>query len=468
MGQTEFDTVIAGGTVASLETGILEADIAISGGRIAAILEPGAEVAAKERIRADGLHVLPGVIDAHVHLGHGGPHAEEFTSETRSAAVGGVTTVLSYFRKEPYDYLRLLPELIAAGEKAALIDFGVHLVLFTDEHLEELPEYARLGVTSFKFFLGHQDKSLRTITALPHTGPHLPIDDAFILKGFEAVAALPGGVAVAHCENAEINALAAERAKEAGLDGLPAWNASRPDYSETEGVRRAVYWAELTGVPLYLVHMGSARSAREIQRIRRETTANILAETLVQYLTINENVAVGVLAKMNPPLRDEANRLGIWDAMKDGVYATVASDHGAFMRADKQEIWTSRTGTPSSGLILAGLLTEGYHAGRMSLLDIVRVTSAGPAKAFGLHPLKGSLTVGADADLVLVDLDKKQPITAEVMQSRSDYSPFEGLTMHGWPVRTISRGRTVVRDGEVLAQPGDGNYLSRPTASHRA
>jgi dihydropyrimidinase len=460
-----FDTIFRGATLVSEQTGELRADIAVKDGRIAAIVEAGAAVDSAQTIDVKGLHILPGVIDPHVHIGHGSPHDEDFFTESRSAAVGGVTTFLTYFRKEPYDYDRLLPALIADGNANSIIDFGVHLVVFTDDHLKSVPQYVSAGVTSFKFFLGHQDSSLREITAIPHIGGHLPVDDAFILKGFRALGQIPGTLAVAHCENAEINQAARKQAIAAGLTGLKAWSASRPDFSETEGIRRAVYWAELAQVPLYVVHVGSARSARELVRLRQSSAATIYAETLVQYLTLTADAPVGILAKMNPPLRTESDQDGLWAAVARGQFDTIASDHGAFKRAEKPDVWTGRTGTPSSGLIVAGLLHGGYRTGRLSLVDIVRLTSAGPARVFGLAGRKGTLRPGADADFTIADLKLTREPTPEFMQSRSDFSTFEGLRLTGWPRLTVSRGEVVVEDGQVLGARGRGEYLHRPLAS---
>lgn len=459
-----FDRIFGGGTLVLEDAGEVRADIAVADGRISALLAPGSAADAIDRIDVRGLHIFPGVIDPHVHIGHGGPHAEEFFTESRSAAVGGVTTFLTYFRKEPYDYDRLLPALIREGNANSLLDFGVHLVLFTDDHLAALPSYVRQGVTSFKFFLGHQEASLREITALPHTGGHLPIDDAFILDGFRALAKIPGALPVAHCENSEINQAARRRAEATGRSDLATWSAARPDYSETEGIRRACYWAELAGVPLYIVHVGSGRSAAEVRRQRKTARGPIFTETTIQYLTLTADASVGIFAKMNPPLRTEGDRELLWEATQRGEFDTVASDHGAFQRADKVQLWTSRTGTPSAGLILPGLLTEGYGRGRISLRQIARLASTRAAQIFGLYPRKGSLRIGADADLAIVDLRREQTVTPELMQSRSDFSAFEGRTLVGWPRLTVSRGEVVLEDGAARTARGHGRYLLRPLA----
>src|SRR3990170_2837949 len=354
-----FDMLVANGTLVTAEHGEFKADIAIRDGKVVALLKPGMATA-KRLLDAAGKFVLPGCIEPHIHIGHGAPHAEEFDTETAGASVGGITTILTYFRKNPYNYHELLPDLIEQGERNARIDFGVHLVISIEDNLKRLPDYVdKFGITSFKFFLGHDDPSLLKITDLPHTGAHVPIDDAFILKGFRLIGEIPGALAVAHCENSQINKAVTAEAKALGLTGLDAWEHSRPDISEAEGVRRACYWAEIAQTPLYAVHLSSSKALTEIQFQRQRTNLPVYAETMVQYLTLSKSLGIGALAKMNPPLRSSEQNDRLWLMLHSGVIDTVGSDHGAFMRADKTEIWSSRTGTPSAPTVLPALLSEG-------------------------------------------------------------------------------------------------------------
>lgn len=456
-----LDTLLTGATLASAETGEVRGDLGIKDGRIAALLEPSSTAEARQRLDVSGCYILPGVIDPHVHIGHGQPHAEDFFTESRSAAVGGVTTILSYFRKEPYDYRRLVPELIEQGEQNSVADFGIHLVIGTEQHLAELSAYVEMGITSFKFFLGHQDRGILEVTSLPHTGAHIPIDDDFILRGFEELSKYPGTLAVAHCENSEINAGALRIAKSQGISGLAGWSRSRPDYSETEGVRRAAYWAELSDIPLYLVHLGSPRSVREAARQRAGRAQPIYVESLIQYQYLTYDCELGPLVKMNPPLRGSNERAELRALLAEGFLDVLASDHGSFAAKDKADAYTGRSGTPSAGLILPGLLNDGYRAGTLSLTDVARLTSTNAARIFGIYPRKGALRIGSDADLAVVDVDRKQTVTPQLMQSSADYSAFQGLELTGWPVLTIRRGEVVMADGELRAPRGSGRYLRR-------
>ena len=245
-----FDLVVRNGTLVIPGVGTVAADVGICGSRIAAIGDK-LSGSAQEVLDAGGKVMLPGIFDPHVHIGHGAPHASEFWTEGSSAVVGGVTTMLTFYRRHPFNYLDLVPELIAAGETNSPIDFSVHLPLFTRQNLDELPEYRRrLGISGFKFFPGIKGADAAVMTALPHTGPMLPIDDTFVLDGMRGIAALPGALALYHAENPELNAAAAARIKADGRADLRAWCDSRPDHGEAHSVRDGVWWQRLTGCPL--------------------------------------------------------------------------------------------------------------------------------------------------------------------------------------------------------------------------
>ncbi|MCI0585008.1 MAG: amidohydrolase family protein, partial [Chloroflexi bacterium] len=208
----DLDLLIRNGLICTADFPPTRACIGVRDDLIAVLAAADADFEAAEVIDARGRLVMPGMIDPHVHIGHGAPHASEFWTEGSSAVVGGVTTLLTFYRRHPFNYLDLVPALIAEGERHSPIDFGIHLPMFAPQNLEEMTEYhRRLGIVGFKFFPGIKGNDAAVMTALPHTGPMLPVDDAFVLDGMRRVAALPGAVTLYHAENAELNAAAAAR-----------------------------------------------------------------------------------------------------------------------------------------------------------------------------------------------------------------------------------------------------------------
>ena len=457
-----LDKLIRGGMICDAQTAPRRGSIGIAGGRIVAVMSDDVEVDADEVIDAQGCVAIPGLLDPHVHLGHGAEHASEFQSEGRSALVGGVTTLLTFYRKHPFNYLDLVPDLIAAGEANSPVDFLIHLPLYTRQNLDEISEYReKLGVRGFKFFPGIRGDDAAKMTALPHTGPMVGIDDSFVYEGMSRVAGIPDGLALYHAENPDIIATFAAKVKAEGRRDLLAWCESRPDFGEAQSVQEALWWQRVTGCPLYIVHVSSAMAMDLIVEAKlRDPKAPIYVETCPQYLTHTKDSKVGTIAKMSPPLRTVADQEKIWAAIADGHVDTIGSDHGAFMRAEKSDAWESRSGFPGMATILPALVTYGVRQGRITLQDLVRICSYQPARIFGIGDRKGSLRPGSDADITIVDLESSRTVTAQMLQSRSDFSIYEGQTLYGWPRHVLRRGDVLVRDGEVrTSAQGGGVYL---------
>jgi dihydropyrimidinase len=457
----ELDLLIRNGRICTEDGPPTEGSVGVRDGRIAVVAGGTDGLRAAEVIDAGGRLVMPGMIDPHVHIGHGAPHASEFWTEGCSAVVGGVTTLLTFYRRHPFDYLDLVPGLIAAGEERSPIDFGIHLPLFTRQNIEELPRYReRFGITGFKFFPGIKGSDAAVMTALPHTGPMLPVDDAFVLDGMQALAALPGTLALYHAENPELNHAAAARVREEGRADLRAWCDSRPDHGEAHSVRDGVFWQRLTGAPLYVVHLSSAAALEAVlEERRRGPRAPLYVETCPQFLTHTRDSGIGTIGKMSPPFRTQADCERLWQGIAGGEIQTIASDHGAFLREDKRDAWSGRSGFPGMATILPALMTHGVRPGRIAVADVVRVFSANAARIFGLHPRKGSLRPGADADVIVVDDRTERVVDPRALHSRSDFSIYEGQRLTGWPTHVVSRGRVLLRDGDLVAERGWGRFL---------
>lgn len=455
--------VIRNGLIVTGDGPPFRGSVAVRENRIVALADGDLDLDADELIDAAGRPVIPGLIDPHVHIGHGDEHAKEFWSEGCSAISGGITTIFTYFRKYPFDYLESVSRLIDDGGAHSPIDFAVLLPMFTRTNLDEIDEYARvLGIRGFKFFPGIKGDDAAKMTDLPHTGPMLPIDDAFVLDGLRRVSDVAGGVAFYHAENPDLNAAAAARIRAEGRADLRAWCDSRPDNGEAHSVRDGLWWQRLTGCPVYFVHV-SSKIALEAVKEERATRpgAPIYVETCPQFLTLDRDADIGTIGKMSPPFRTPEDQAALWQGIADRSVDTIGSDHGAFLRAEKRDAWSGRSGFPGLATILPAMVTYGVKRGRITIEDLVRVCSTNAARVLGLYPRKGSLRPGADADIVIVDTEVERIVDPAALHSRSDFSIYEGRSLAGWPRWVVAGGRVVLRDGTLDAQPGTGRYLGR-------
>jgi dihydropyrimidinase len=434
-------------------------DILIEDERIAALLAPGTFEGEAERIDAKGLVVLPGAIDSHIHLGHGNDIArprvpEDARSETGAAARGGVTTVISYVMSaDPYE--NFFAEMVGVAEAGARIDFGFHFVISTQEQLAAVPRYIKeFGAPTTKLFMnirGDEGKRL----GLP------AIDDGFAFALLEQLAE-HGGMLCPHPENMEVVWLLAKRLRESGADGtLATWNDARPPFVEAEAIRRISYLAHIAGSPLYCVHTSSAEALEQALKARAEGF-DIHIETCNHYLTHDVDTPIGIVGKINPPLRKPADREALWQGLAAGHIDTLASDHiHRGLGAKSGDIWTASPGCPGLDTFLQVPLSEGHHKRGLSLARIAEVTAQTPARLMGLRR-KGRIEVGMDADFAFVDLDAEKTIGKDDVASDAGYSIYEGHTLRGAVVHTMSRGRFALRDGMLVdAAVGQGRYQHR-------
>jgi len=457
-----FDLVVRAGRVVLPDTDGVAVDIAVSQGRIAAILAPGTAVEARETLDVTGKAVLPGVIDVHLHLGHGTDIArprvpEDAAIETAAAAMGGVTTFIPYLMAtDPFE--TLFDEVKAVTEAGARIDFGYHFIISTEEQLAGVPRYARdFGVPSFKIFMNNRGGE-GTRLGLPD------IDDGFLLRLCEAAAA-NGGMVCPHPENIEAAWVLRKRVMDAdpnGRGGLRAWNATRPPFVEADAVQRAALFARETGARLYIVHT-SSREALEAGLRARDAGTDIIIETCPHYLTHDTDWEGGDIGKINPPLRARADRDALWAGIIAGDIDTVATDHVHRDISSKAGgIWKASPGCAGLETLLPVMLTEGHHARGIPLGHIVSLLSSAPAEAMGLRHRKGSIAVGLDADFAIVDLDREYAYDRRDVLSSAGYSIYEGRRFKGQVVHTMVRGRLIVRDSALAdGQAGSGRYIKR-------
>jgi dihydropyrimidinase len=450
----QFDSIIRGGIVVDPSAGEAPVDIAVKDGVIAGLLAPGSPSQAKETIDAAGLHIFPGLIDAHIHFGFGEP-VTEYTTETIYAAQGGFTTVLGYFlNNEPYG--GVFERELALAEPRAYVDFGFHFSTASELHIRELDEYVtKYGVTSFKYFMNFKGEEGRYL-GLDGT------DDGYLYALLEKAASLGDVTVVLHTENIEMVNRFRREAQAQGKNTLRDWCLSKPAFTEAESVVRAMYFAEHLGAKIYIPHLSSRMALDEVRRWR-DRYDNIFVETCPHYLTHTLDSDMGSIGKANPPFRTQDDVDALWDGLADGSIDVVASDHVPRKRATKEKpIWQASQGFPGTATILPVLLDRGYHEGRLSLGRIAELLCTAPAAIFGL-PQKGRIQIGADADLTLVDLTRERVVRAEELGSYSDYSLYDGWSLKGWPALTMVRGVTVMRDGVIAGPPGHGRYLPRHT-----
>lgn len=437
------------------------ADIGVKEGKIAGIFAPNSGVQAAQILNVTGLAVFPGVIDPHMHLGIYNDMATDFTADTKAAAIGGITSIVNYYRGKE-SYKESVPNLIEVGEKHSLIDFGFSLGLLTKQHVTEAEEYARdFGVTSYKFYRNYQDDVKRIFGV----EDPLTLDSAdmmFILRDFAKKSSKLS--LCVHCEDMDLQRkVAAEVKSENARDTLAYFARTSPDYAETVSVMQALYLNRLVDGNMYIVHMSAGSSVDFIDTARELIEKGVTVETCPHYLVLTENSPANLLAKVNPPIHTAQDSEKLWEGIRTGLITTLGSDNCP-SNLDKKyskgkDVWGTMPGFPGAGLILPVLISEGYHKRGIPLETVAKVSSQNTAQALNL-PQKGGIRVGADADFAIVDLDWEREVTPEVFGS-CDYTVYQGMKFKGWPRYTISRREVIAQDGKITAESGRGRYLKR-------
>ena len=449
-----YDLLIRNATLV-LASGETRADLAVADGRIAAIA-PELPGDARETIDAAGLHVLPGAIDAHVHFNEPGrADWEGIATGTRALVAGGSTSFfdMPLNAHPPTLDAASFDEKLAAMRGAALADFALWGGL-TPENLAQLPELAERGVIGFKAFMSNSG-----------IDDFHAVDDLTLYEGMRSAARLNLPVAV-HAESDALTGALARRAVAAGKLSARDYLDSRPVVAELEAIGRAILYAGETGCALHVVHVSSGRGVALVAEARARGV-DVSCETCAHYLAFTgEDVErIGALAKCAPPLRDRDDQAALWQQLLDGTLPMVTTDHSpapASMKTgdDFFKIWGGISGCQS---LLAVLLTEGYARRHLSLATIASVTADYVAQRFGLAARKGRIAPGLDADLALVDLAQSRELRAEDLFYRHQHSPYVGRVFRGVMVRTLLRGVTVFRDGQIAGEAGVGQLL-RPAA----
>ena len=440
---SRYDLLIRNGTLVT-PAGVEQADLAVADERIVAI-GPELEGSSRAEIDAAGLHVLPGVIDAHVHFNEPGrAEWEGFATGTRALAAGGTTAFFDMpLNAHPPTIDAASFDLkCAAAQASAVVDFGLWGGIVPG-NVDQLAALAERGVIGFKAFMSNSG-----------IDDFAAVDDLTLYEGMAEAARL-GCLVALHAENDQITGLLARRAVAEGRAAIRDYLNSRPAIAELEAIERAILFAAETGCALHIVHVSTGRGVALVAAARQRGV-DVSCETCPHYLALTDDdmEALGAVAKCAPPLRSADEQAALWRYLADGTLPMVASDHSpapADLKTDVNffKVWGGISGCQS---LLHLLLSEGYHRRGLPLTTIAAVTAAYVARRFDL-PAKGSLAIGQDADLALVDLDHEFVLQAADLQYRHRHSPYLGKTLRGRIVRTLVRGTTVFANSAIDPTP---------------
>jgi len=468
--QNSCDLLITNASAVIPKVGIVETNIMIEEGKIKALTSSANEISASRKVDANGKYVLPGVIDPHVHYGVYTPINEAARTESRSAAVGGVTTMIRMLRL--YESYRNVTRQLEASKKNHHIDYSIHASILRPEQLNEITYLKELGINSLKIYM-NLGADLNHIYMDLEPDSHGIRDHEVnmtdeLMVGIVNEGSKAHSTVLVHAEDPTMCSVHMREAKKKGETGLKAWSDSRPRSSEAESVAKISELGRNFGANLYFAHIGSTAALDAILAQRQKGRSNYYIETCPHYLT--HTVDFGkVTAKVVPPLRSKSDLQSMWSALRNGLVDTIGSDHVANrleMKTGKDDIWSALAGFPGIATMLPVLLSHGVNQDRITIEKVAEVTSYNTARIFGMYPKKGTIEPGSDADLTIVDLDIEKKVTPDLLQSFSDYTIYDGHKLKGWPVMTIVRGRIVMEEGQVDNKAvGYGEFVPRPVSS---
>jgi len=453
MNLKEPDLILKGGHIVG-PASLYQGDIAIRDGKIVALGLADEWPLSRQCFDVSGKQVFPGILDVHTHCRPWSPHVDNLEALSRSGAHGGVTSMITFISpSESQMPSEGLANFIKVEGSKSLIDFALHgLLPDRPGVIEDITEVIRLGVPSFKLVMAFRGGGKMT-------------SDAFLYRAMKKVAEA-GGLAMVHAEDGNIIGMLEEEMINAGRVGFKDYSRSRPNWAEEISVSKAIGIANLTGCPLYVVHLSTKEGLSRIKEANGHGK-RIWAETCPQYMLLTDDLmeTMGPLAKIAPPLRSKSDLEEIWHGIINGQISVIASDHAPHAKESKdagyRNIFEASFGSPGIETLFPLMYYEVVIRRGLPPWLLARRLSESPARIFGLYPQKGTIQVGSDADLVVVDPHKEMIIRAKDQHTNADYSVFEGLKIQGGPVLSMLRGNVLLKDGEVLQKPGYGNYLKR-------
>ncbi len=458
------DTLIKNAQVV-LETGVAEQDVGLRDGRIAALVADSAGINADETIDAAGKLLLPGAIDIHFHCrAPAYPQRGDFATETRAAAAGGVTTVFEMPISKPCcatgDVFRMRKAL---GERDAYVNFGLYGApgLLDRGVIADMVDEGAIG---FKIFMTAAPKG-RDDEFEGLCLPHVPE----LYQALKLVAET-GLVCAVHAENNQLLEWHTAQLIKANRNDVPAHGESRPPHVEALAIATLLALNESIGANLHIAHVSGAEALAVIRRFKA-TGSTVSAETCPHYLFFTEAdlERCGPYAKINPPLRKEADQAAVWEGLLDGTLLAITTDHSPFLVEEKErareDLWAAPPGAPGVEELLLGVMHEAL-SGRISINKAIELVATNGAKRFGVYPERGVIAVGAAADLVLYDPEAETTIHRDMLftQARDCDKLYDGMSFKGKVERTIVNGVTIFKDGSIVGSRGDGQFV-RPDAA---
>jgi len=444
--------------------GISDKNIIIDEGKIVGFTH---DIPACDRkINGEGLISIPGPIDTHVHYGVYSPIDKAAKSESHASAIGGITTMMRMLRLGK-SFKKALPDQLLVSSKNHYVDYSIHASIFSKQQIDEMDYCVEKGITSFKIYMnlgGEVGHVYMDMTPYSSNLEEENVDvNNEIIELIVKKAALLGCPVLVHAEDYESCACGIKAAKEKNKDGLSAWSESRSPEFEAKAIKNVCKLGRDYGCVIYFVHIGSQRALQQIKEEKSKGT-KIFIETCPHYLTLSYEKQQGYLAKVMPPIRTKSDNEVMWEALANNYIDTIGTDHVANqlkLKLGGEKIWGALAGFPGIGTFLPILLSEGVNKKRISLEQLVKISSLNASKIFGMYPKKGTLEVGSDADITMIDLKKEKKVSSEMFGGFSDYVVYEGMDLKGWPLKTIVRGHLVAEDFEVVGKLGHGQFVKR-------
>lgn len=429
--------------------------VVVEGEKIAEVVKGIPAVTAKEVVDLQGLLLLPGVIDGHVHFNEPGrEHWEGYRTGTMAAAAGGATTIfdMPLNSTPPTTNIEMLNKKREVVASEAVVDYG-QWGGFVDNNLDDLQPLNDAGVVAFKGFMSNSGVDFERL------------NDDMLYAGLEMTREM-GNIIGVHAENEWVTGYLSQVLKGQGRTDRAAWYESRPPETELEAVKRACFWAGVTGGNLHIVHVSVADGHRVIAKARQEG-AHVTSETCPHYLFFDHQdfEKIGPAAKCAPPIRSREDVEELWQCVFDGLVDVIGSDHSPCSWDEKEtgldNIWKAWGGISGVQMLLTVMISEGYHRRGLPLTSITRLLSSNPAKLYGVEKAKGSIRVGLAADFAIVDPNETWTLTDDMLFNKNKFSAYTGYTYNGRVKQTYVRGKLVYKNGQVLAKPGFGRLVTR-------
>ncbi|VFJ14667.1 dihydroorotase [Candidatus Nitrosocosmicus franklandus] len=476
------DLLIRNANIVIPKMGIIKSNILIENGKIKELTNSIDNVSCDRSIDVNEKYVLPGLIDPHVHYGVFSPIELASETESRSAAVGGVTTIMRMLRVyEPYT--QKISKHLHASAGNHFIDYSIHASILNPNQIQEISYLYDMGIRSFKLYMNLGSTDNRILMDMnPSENLLLPenvhVTDDLCSKVLFHSSKLKNSVVLVHAEDHETCSKLIEEKKEEQSakkiddnknkqsrdeNPLKTWSECRPTTSESTAIKKIMNIGRQYGTNLYFVHIGSNDALDTILYEKQAGGCNVYVETCPHYLThsVDYNNLIG---KVVPPLRTKNDVASLWNAIKNGLIDTIGTDHVAntldLKLGNQNDVWTALAGFPGVATMLPVLLHYGVIMRQLSLVRLAEITSYNTSRIFGLYPKKGTIQKGSDADLVVIDLDITKKVSPDILQSSSDYTIYDGYQLQGWPVLTISRGKIIMENGNVYNEnKGHGEFV---------